>query len=253
MKKKVILSVVFLATMLMAKAQSNRTFEVNGVSFAMIYVEGGTFTMGATPEQGSDASGDEKPAHSVTLSSYCIGQTEVTQCLWEAVMGNNPSTVKDDSRPVDNISWKDCEKFINKLNKLTKQKFRLPTEAEWEFAARGGTQSRGYKYSGSNTLNEVGWYIDNNIAYLHAVGTKSYNELGIYDMSGNVCEWCQDWFDEYEETSQTNPQGPSSSSDSEKIFRGGSSSDNSKACRVTHRDGNRPSFKSEGLGLRLVL
>ena len=177
-----------------------REFTVNGVSFTMVKVDGGTFTMGATPEQGSDAYGDQKPAHQVKLSDYYIGETEVTQELWQAVMGSNPSNFKGSNLPVEEVSWNDG------------QKFRLPTEAEWEYAARGGAKSRGYKYSGSNNIGDVAWYIDNSGFKTHSVKTKSPNELGLYDMSGNVWEWCQDWYDSYGSSAQTNPTGASSGS-----------------------------------------
>ena len=185
------------------------TFTVNGVTFTMIAVEGGTFQMGATSEQGSDAESDEKPVHSVTLSDYCIGETEVTQELWEAVMGSNPSGFSGyPQRPVEKVSWNDCQEFITKLNQLTGKNFRLPTEAEWEYAARGGNKSQGYKYSGSNTIDNVAWYYSNSASRTHDVKTKSPNELGIYDMSGNVWEWCYDWYGSYSSGSQTNPTGP---------------------------------------------
>jgi len=239
---------------------SNRTFTVNGVSFTMVYVQGGTFTMGATSEQGSsDPWDDEKPTHSVTLSNYMIGQTEVTQALWQAVMGNNPSEFKGDSRrPVETVSWDDCQEFLRKLNSLTGQRFRLPTEAEWEFAARGGVNSRGYKYSGSNTLDNVAWYDKN--AYdvgsnspnygTHTVGTKTANELGLYDMSGNVWEWCSDWYGDYSSSSQTNPQGPSSGSN--RVLRGGSWISNPGYCRVSYRYINYPVYRNFYYGLRLA-
>ena len=174
------------------------SFSVNGITFKMVKVQGGTFTMGATAEQGGVVTSDEKPAHEVTLSSFSIGQTEVTQELWEAVMGSNPSYWKGSKLPVEQVSWNDCQEFVKKLNALTGQKFRLPSEAEWEYAARGDSQSRGYKYSGSNNIDDVAWY-DGNSDKTHAVATKQPNELGIYDMSGNVLEWCQDWYGNYTE------------------------------------------------------
>ena len=160
----------------------------------MVYVEGGTFMMGATSEQGSDAYDREKPAHQVTLSSFSIGKYEVTQEEWEAVMGSNPSYFKGKKLPVEKVSWDNCQKFIRKLNKLTGKQFRLPTEAEWEYASRGGSMSRGYKYAGGNDLGSVAWYDGNSDNKTHEVGKKQPNELGLYDMSGNVWEWCQDWY-----------------------------------------------------------
>ena len=229
----------------------NQTFTVNGVSFDMIAVEGGTFTMGATEEQGSDAWSYEKPTHQVTLSSYYIGKTEVTQKLWQAVMGSNPSKFTGTNLPVEKVSWDDCKTFIAKLNALTGKNFRFPTEAEWEFAARGGNKSRGYKYCGSNILSDVAWYVDNSDKKTHPVAAKTPNELGIYDMSGNVFEWCNDWYGSYTSASQTNPTGPGSGS--LRVYRGGSWSNLAWGCRVSCRCRNTPSYRYNDLGLRLAL
>ncbi len=230
-----------------------RSFTVNGVTFTMVAVEGGTFTMGATSEQGSDAGDDEKPAHQVTLSSFSIGQTEVTQALWEAVLASNPSVSKGHNRPVESVSWKDCQKFIQKLNKLTGQRFRLPTEAEWEYAARGGNKSKGYMYSGSNDLGSVAWYDDNSGRSTHDVATKAPNELGLYDMSGNVYEWCQDWYDfgYYKKSPSGNPSGPPSGSN--RVLRGGSWCYNVTSCRVANRYYYAPAFRFNYMGFRLAL
>ena len=217
----------------------------------MIAVEGGTFQMGATSEQGSDAFKDEKPVHNVTLSDYYIGETEVTQELWKAVMGTNPSDFKGSKKPVESISWNDCQEFIKKLNKITGKNFRLPTEAEWEYAARGGNKSQGYKYSGGNTIGDVAWYADNSSSRTHDVKTKQANELGIYDMSGNVFEWCQDWYGSYSSGSQTNPIGPSSGS--HRVIRGGSWYGNALYCRVSDRFLNSPDDGDHFIGLRLSL
>ena len=226
-------------------------FEVGTCSFKMIPVEAGTFTMGATPEQ--KVSGDEeKPIHQVTLTNnYYIGQTEVTQALWKAVMGSNPSYHEGDNRPVEQVSWNDCQEFIVKLNKLTCQKFRLPTEAEWEYAARGGKKSKRYQYSGSNNLDEVAWYTDNSSRQTHDVATKQPNELGVYDMSGNVWEWCQDLYGSYNSTSQTNPTGAKSGS--YRVYRGGSWDLRAGCCRSSYRNCSSPGSVDDYLGLRLVL
>ena len=229
-------------------------FTVNGVSFNMIAVEGGTFQMGATSEQGSDAYGDEKHVHSVTLSDYYIGETEVTQELWEAVMGSNPSVFSGyPQRPVECVSWNNCQEFITKLNNLTGKNFRLPTEAEWEYAARGGNKSNGYKYSGSNTIGNVAWYTDNSGFETHDVKTKQANELGIYDMSGNVWEWCQDWYGSnyYSNSPSTNPTGPTSGS--ARVLRGGGWYDNAGYCRVSYRNFDIPGSRGNNSGFRLIL
>lgn len=232
-------------------SSSSQTITANGVSFNMICVEGGTFMMGATPEQDSDAFGDENPTHSVTLSTYYIGETEVTQALWQAVMGENPSEFKGINRPVEQVSWDDCKTFISKLNSITGKNFRLPTEAEWEYAARGGNKSKGYKYSGSNSLGNVAWYDNNSGSETHPAKTKSPNELGLFDMSGNVWEWCQDWKGHYDSSSQTNPIGPSSGSN--RVCRGGSWFSEARGCRVSCRYYYAEDYRSNYLGLRLVL
>lgn len=233
-----------------------QTFTVNGVSFTMVGVEGGTFMMGAADDD-SEAYSGERPRHQVTLSSFAIGQTEVTQELWQAVMGSNPSYFNGGSygtnlrRPVEEVSWNDCQDFFVKLNAITGKKFRLPTEAEWEFAARGGNNSRGYKYSGSNTLGDVAWYDGNSNSVTHESGTKTPNELGLYDMSGNVWEWCQDWYGDYSSIAQTNPTGPSSGS--YRVGRGGGWGGSSGRCRVSDRSDGAPGDRSINLGLRLAL
>lgn len=227
------------------------TTTVNGVSFKMVGVEGGTFIMGATSEQGSDATSDETPTHKVTLSSYSIGETEVTQELWKAVMGSNPSYFSGNQNPVEQISWNDCQTFITKLNQLTGNKFRLPTEAEWEFAARGGNKSKGYKYAGSNTIGNVAWYTDNSSSKTHPVKQKAANELGLYDMSGNVYEWCQDWYGSYNSSAQIYPTG--SSSGSSRVRRGGCWNGSAKLCRVSCRSNYTPSITNYIMGLRLAL
>ena len=225
--------------------------ELNKLINNMVYVSGGTFTMGGTSEQGSDAYDDEKPTHSVTLSSYYICKYEVTQALWRAVMGNNPSNFKGDNLPVEQVSWDDCQTFINRLNSYTGRNFRLPTEAEWEFAARGGNYSRHYKYSGSNYISDVAWYDGNSNNRTHPVGTKQANELGLYDMSGNVWEWCSDWYGLYSSYSQNDPTGPNSGS--YRVIRGGSWYNLAGCCRSSRRSGYAPGGRAFDLGLRLVL
>ena len=229
----------------------SETFTVNGVSFNMMLVKAGAFTMGATPEQ-QDPGYAEKPAHSVTLThDYYIGETEVTQALWQAVMGSNPSYYKGDDLPVEQVSWDECQKFIGRLNELTGRVFRLPTEAEWEFAARGGNNSRGYQYAGGNNLSEVAWYRDNSGKKPHPVKTRRPNELGLYDMSGNVCERCQDWFGDYSSELQTDPAGPADAS--WRVFRGGSWNSLAWGCRIASRDNSFPDYRDSNLGLRLAL
>ena len=232
-------------------SSTSRTFIVKGVSFRMVYVQGGTFSMGSND---SGAHDDEQPVHSVTLSDYYIGETEVTQQLWCAVMGSNPSHFTGNSqRPVERVSWDDCQTFIRKLNELTGKNFRLPTEAEWEYAARGGNKSRGYKYSGSDTLTDVAWYDDNASSTTHPVKQKRSNELGLYDMSGNVWEWCQDWYDSdyYSQSPSYNPAGPDSGSN--RVNRGGSWGCDALGNRVAFRDNIIPVNRYRALGLRLAL
>ncbi|MDR3328918.1 MAG: SUMF1/EgtB/PvdO family nonheme iron enzyme [Prevotellaceae bacterium] len=218
----------------------------------MVAVQGGTFTMGCTGEQGSDCDSDEKPAHSVTVSSFNIGKYEVTQAQWTAIMGSNPSSFKKgDSYPVESVSWNDVQNFISKLNAATGKRYRLPTEAEWEFAARGGTRSSGYKYSGSNSVGSVAWYTDNSSSTTHPVGAKQANELGIYDMSGNVREWCSDWYGDYSSSSQYDPKGASSGS--YRVDRGGGWYSTAANCRVAFRSNRTPGNSGNNLGFRLVL
>ena len=215
----------------------------------MVRVEGGTFTMGATPEQDSDAYDREKPTHQVTLSTYYIGKYEVTQAEWQAVMGTNPSNFKGNNLPVECVSWDDCQDFIRKLNELTGKQFRLPTEAEWEYAARGGNKSNRTKYAGGSDIDNVGWYDGNSNSTTHPVGQKRANELGLYDMSGNVREWCQDGCDDYSSASQTNPQG---SAGRNRMLRGGSWSDDARYCRLSYRDHFVSDYKNILGGLRLA-
>lgn len=224
----------------------------------MVYVPGGTFMMGAA-EEDSDANIDEIPAHQVTLSSFHIGKYEVTQEEWEAIMGGNPSSYKGSKHPVEKVSWYDCQEFVIRLNSKTGKRFRLPTEAEWEFAARGGNSSKGYKFSGSDNIDDVAWYAENSSdgdgdGTTHTVGTKLPNELGLYDMSGNVWEWCSDWYGSYKDEKQINPVGaPIPNPDApDRVFRGGGWCYGPGRCRVSCRVNDYIDCSSY-IGLRLVL
>jgi len=236
---------------------TTQTFTVGSVSFTMKKVTGGTFKMGAQSADVTAANYDaeanswEAPVHSVTVGDFWIGETEVTQALWEAVMGNNPSSFAGKpNNPVESVSWDDIQEFITKLNTATGKTFRLPTEAEWEFAARGGKQSAGYKYSGSNTVGNVAWYWDNIPSQTEGeagygtqpVKTKQANELGLYDMSGNVWEWCSDcWRDDYN----------ASQNCSYRVFRGGSWFSIAMDSRVSFRNYYTPDYAYYNLGFRL--
>jgi len=210
----------------------------------MVFVQGGTFRM---------EGGFFDRAHQVTLSSYYIAKYEVTQGQWKAIMGNNPSKLaKGDNYPVENVPWNDMQTFITRLNTATGKHYRLPTEAEWEFAARGGNQSKGYKYSGSNNVDDVAWYKENSGKTTHPIGTKAPNELGIYDMSGNVYEWTGDRYEDFESNDQTNPHPPFKGGfwGDPVVIRGGSCKNNEKDLRVSHR--NQGNQTIEILGFRLA-
>ena len=226
----------------------------NGITIDMVKVEAGTFMMGATSEMQDPYydDWDEKPVHQVTLiNDYYMGKYEVTQALWKTVMGSNPSIFKGNDLPVEQVSWNDCQEFVSKLNSMTGRKFRLPTEAEWEYAARGGKKSRGYQYSGSSNISDVAWYWKKGAKKTHPVGMKQANELGIYDMSGNVFEWCQDWYGSYVSSPQTNPTGANSGS--RRVNRGGDWGDGASCCRSSYRSFAIPDGRSSVLGFRLVL
>ena len=222
----------------------------DGISIDMVRVEAGMFTMGATPEMENPFDSESAPQVILT-NDYFIGKYEVTQALWKVVMGKNPSNFKGDNLPVESVSWDDCQKFISKLNSMTGKTFRLPTEAEWEYAARGGKKSKGCQYSGSNNLSDVAWYSDNSGGKTHAVGTKQANELGIYDMTGNVREWCQDWYERYNCSLQINPTGAKNGS--KRVIRGGSWNGTAMNCCSSYRDSGTPVFRFSRLGLRLAL
>lgn len=223
-------------------------FKVGEVEFKMIYVEGGSFDMGSS--SGYDV---EKPVHRVTVDDYLCGETLVTQALWMTVMGDNPSCFEGDNLPVDQVSWDECQMFIEKLNQLTGKHFRLLTEAEWEYAARGGKQSKGYLYSGSDNPEEVAWYEDTSNDETHDVKGKKPNELGIYDMSGNVYEWCQDWYDNdyYSISPQNNPKGPAGGFDV--VTRGGCYYSADYDCRVSSRRSWTLTHSGTFIGFRLAI
>ncbi len=224
---------------------------VKGVAFNMIRVEGGSFMMGATAEQGSGTDDVERPVHKVRLSSYYLGETEVTQALWKAVMGTNPSHFVDNEKPVESVSWADCQRFIRLLNEQTGLCFRLPTEAEWEFAARGGNRSQNHRFSGSSDVESVAWVLSNSRDATHRVKQKRPNELGIYDMSGNVLEWCQDVLCRYKNVDAENPCGKAKSEF--RVNRGGSFCNSAARCRVSYRNASAYKNSSPILGLRLAL
>lgn len=227
-----------------------KDYTVNGVSFKMIAVDGGSFVMGS-PENAPGAERDEFPAHKVTVSSFYMAETEVTQELWTAVMGNNPSGYTDDAQlPVESVTWNDCQQFIAKLNEITGGSFRLPTEAEWEYAARGGNRSKGYVYCGSDTLANVGWYKDNAEERPHKVKLLAPNELGLYDMSGNIWEWCSDWMGDYTAEDAVDPQGPAEGR--ARIVRGGSWLVDAAVCRPADRSSGAPRGGGCIVGLRLA-
>ena len=228
-------------------------FIVKDVPMNMIWIEGGSFQMGPLPDRKSKSSATDKQNQSVTLSSFFIGETEVTQALWKAVMDSNPSINVGDNKPVDNVSWNDCQEFIRKLNLITGKSFRLPTEAEWEFAAREGNSSENWTYSGSDDLQSVGWYYDNtnsSTSGTSVVKKKLPNKLGLYDMTGNVMEWCNDWYGDYEDGVQSNPQGPSSGKG--RVIRGGSYMTFKEDCIISRRSYGNPGKSGSSVGFRLA-
>jgi formylglycine-generating enzyme len=214
----------------------------------LVLVQGGAFTMGSDNGEMS-----EKPGHAVAVNSFYISKYLVTQAQWQAVMGDNPSVIKGDRCPVENISWNDALAYCQKLSQLTGKTYRLPTEAEWEYAARGGNKSNGYTYSGSNSLDDVGWYKENSGNATLTVGQKQPNELGLYDMTGNVNECCSDWYDEnyYQSSPAQNPQGPSTGTF--RVARGGGWLSPSGDCQVLYRNICTPDRRYSGLGFRPVV
>jgi formylglycine-generating enzyme required for sulfatase activity len=233
----------------------NNKYIIETIESNMIFVEGGTFTMGCTNEQGSDCWDSENPRFSATVNDFYIGKYEVTQAQWRAVMGSDPPElyfIGCDNCPVEGVSWNDIQEFLKKLNQQTGKTYRLPTEAEWEFSARGGNISKGYKYAGSNNIDEVAWYTSNSSSQTHPVGRKKPNELGLHDMSGNVWEWCSDWYSSYTNSNKTNPTGPSSAQ-TDRVLRGGSWYINARYCRVSYRHCYSPDYRYTDYGFRVVL
>jgi len=230
-------------------APNELNFSVGNENMAFVRVEGGTFQMGS-----EDGESDEKPVHSVTLSDFYMMKTEVTQAQWREVMGANPSSFKGcDNCPVEQVSWEDAQEFCEKLSQKMGKTVTLPTEAQWEYAARGGNKSKGYKYSGSNNLYEVAWYYSNSSKKTHPVATKKPNELGLYDMSGNVWEWCGDWYasDYYQNSPNRNPIG--SSSAVYRVLRGGSWEAKATNCRVANRNGEQLARSYSFMGFRCAV
>ena len=235
-----------IQTTMCAQTKSDNSFEID-----MILVPGGAFLMGS-----DDGEADEKPIHSVTLSSFYIGKYEVTQKQWREVMGKDPINLKFagcDNCPVERVSWNEVQIYLQKLNSKTGKIYRLPTEAEWEFAARGGKGSNSNTYSGSNHIGAEAWFLGNSESKTHSIGGKKANELGVYDMTGNVWEWCNDWYDDnyYSSSTSENPKGPTTGS--YRVYRGGGWNDTPLFCRVTRRGDNAPSDSSGDLGFRVAL
>ena len=239
----------------------NYTENAFGINMKMVYVQGGSYNMGCTGEQGSDCDDDEKTVRYVTVSDFYIGQFEITQAQWQAVMGT--SVYQQQSKaggsstygtgndyPMYYVSWEEAKEFCRRLSQQTGKTYRLPTEAEWEYAARGGKKTQNTKYAGGYSLDYVGWYTSNSGGKTHAVGTKNANELGIYDMSGNVWEWCEDWYGDYRSYDTDNPTGASSGS--YRVLRGGSWRSNAGNCRVSNRNGSSPGSRDDSDGFRVV-
>ena len=230
-------------------AYSNATYE-SGLAFEldMVYVKGDTFSMGS-----NEGAYDERPVHTVKVNSFLISKYEVTQEQWASIMGYNPSLFSDCAKcPVEGVSWEDTQVFLSRLNEKTGMSYRLPTEAEWEYAARGGQKALGYKYAGSDWLHAVAWFEENAEARTHPVGSRNPNELGLYDMSGNVWEWCQDWYhyDTYRMGQKDNPEGPRNGD--YRVVRGGSWFFLPDSMRCSSRDYGTPEMQYGNIGLRLV-
>lgn len=258
MKRIYILLILVAATVAGVSAQSagmasglssKQRKILNRIEANMVNVKGGNYVMGATSEQEWHAYDWEKPAHNVTVADFKIGRYEVTQEEWEAVMGSNPSLFKGARRPVERVSWDDCQQFIAKLNQMTGKTYRLPTEEEWEYAARGGMMSSGAtKFAGSDSINNVAWYCHNSDHMTHEVGKKQPNELGLYDMSGNVGEWCDGFCDIARGYATKDPKKTVN-----RPRRGGNWDRIATFCRNSYRYGRKPDYRTETIGLRLAM
>ncbi len=260
--KKIIIPILFVILVFCSCEQDipvvtgSMTVNLTVAKFEMTFVDGGSFMMGAGDEQLPYAKSDELPAHQVQVSSYYICQTEITQAVWKAVMDTLPSAMLDeanncpigDNYPVTCVTYDDCLKFIEKLSSITKSHFALPTEAQWEFAAKGGRNCETYLFAGTNDVNSCAWC---EVDKSHQVGMKKATSLSLYDISGNVAEWCYDWYSAYSDDSQVMPYGPEEGT--RRVLRGGSYASNQKECRVTSRDSASPSFKSPEIGFRVIL
>uniref|UniRef100_UPI0039A4F2DD formylglycine-generating enzyme family protein n=1 Tax=Ornithobacterium rhinotracheale TaxID=28251 RepID=UPI0039A4F2DD len=227
---------------------SKLILKINELEIEFIPVTGSLFNMGN--KEGDD---DEKPLHMVRVKDFYIGKTEVTQELYRTIMKKNPSEFNCDFCPVERVSWLDTQEFIKKLNQITGLKFRLPSEAEWEFSAKGGKKSKRFDYSGGNEINKIAWNASNSSGRSHPVSEKEPNELGISDMTGNVWEWCQDWYepDYYQFSPKNNPVNTNLGSS--RVLRGCSWRNNEDKCRVTYRFGYSPTDRRSNVGFRLVL
>lgn len=240
----------------------NRVFTINHIPLKMVFVKGGDLELGCVEERDDSCKAKEVPAHNVTLTDFYIGETEVTQAQWMAVMGrdNNPSYWKGNTLPVERVSWMECHRFIVRLNKYLASElpegyhFALPSEAQWEYAARGGLKSAGVRYAGSNDLKQIAWFYDNSSQRTHDVRIKTANELGIFDMSGNVWEWCEDWYDENfyaENTDWNNPMNNQETS--YRVQRGGSWNYAASYSRCATRDRGSIHTRYEDCGFRVAL
>lgn len=225
-------------------------FTVGNVQFEMAEIPGGAFLMGGTEEQRSEVGSTDLPVHRVVISPYLIGKTEVTRRLWKAVMGEDSGDWMADDLPIEWVSWEQCQVFIRKLDSITGQNFRLPTEAEWEYAARGGNGKQ-YHYAGSNDYDRIGWLYLNSQNRTHPVGRKEVNGFGVYDMTGNVAEWCADWFGIYSDETQIDPKGPARGKG--RVVRGGSWDTSTLNARLSAREGRDPAYSFYDCGMRLAM